>query len=81
MMSGKIKLNGTYGAKVGGRIVFTYERAIEIYKLFLESAYAGNDLSYGGFLVLSEVEDDLVKIGFDREEIEQIEFDYLQSIA
>lgn len=35
-MSKLLKTNGVYGSRVGGRIVFTQEGAISLYKMFLD---------------------------------------------
>ena len=35
-MTGAIKINGTYGAKIGNLQVFTYEGAVNAYKIFCE---------------------------------------------
>lgn len=51
-----IYINKKYGAKIGNIQVFTKERAIEVFKLFV---------------------DDMNKIGFSYEELEQIEMDII----
>lgn len=68
-------LNGKYGAKIGNILIFTKQGALDAYKSFLDTCYP--KLSYESFLVLSQVEEDMIKIGFSYEELEQIEFDYL----
>ena len=35
-MTGAIKINGTYGVKIGNLQVFTYEGAVNAYKIFCE---------------------------------------------
>lgn len=37
MKKGAIKINGAYGARIGGKTVFTYEGAAELYELFVET--------------------------------------------
>lgn len=76
-----IKTNGNYGANIGHRKVFTHEAAIERYKLFLKVCYKDHEFLMEESIALGQVEDDLVKIGLTREELEQIEIDYLKSIA
>lgn len=77
--AGEIKVNGTYGAKIGNLQVFTYERAVEIYRLFLEECH--KNFRMASSVVLGEVEEDMNRIGFSWEEIEQMEIEYLKSIA
>ena len=59
-----IKQNGKYGAMVGNIQVFTMERAVEVYK---EAS-----------VVLSDVGDDMHRLGFTWAEIEDME---LEAIA
>lgn len=66
-----IKINNKYGAKVGNIQVFTLERAIEVFKMFVTRCY--NDLTMENSCVLSEVSQDMHKIGFSWAEIEDIE--------
>jgi hypothetical protein len=79
-MSTLLKTGTIYGASVGHRTVFTREGALERYKLFLEVCYKDHEFGIGESVALGQVEDDLVKIGFTREELEQIEIDYLESL-
>lgn len=72
-MTGKIKINGTYGAKIGGITVFTYERAAEVFKTFAARCY--NNLTMESSAVLSDVSDDMHRIGFGWDEIEQMELE------
>jgi cysteine sulfinate desulfinase/cysteine desulfurase-like protein len=71
-----LKQNGAYGMMVAHRTVFTKKGAIERYKMILETCY--NPLTVEGAIVISDCQDDLVKAGFEWEEIKQIEIDYLQ---
>lgn len=66
-----IKQNGVYGGKVGNKMVFTREGAINIYKLFLSECYRKFDM--GASMVLSKVEDDMVRLGFTYDELEEME--------
>lgn len=66
-----IKINEKYGAKVGNIQVFTLERAVEVFKMFVVRCY--NDLTIESSIVLSDVSDDMHKIGFSWSEIEDIE--------
>lgn len=75
-----LKMNGVYGVQVGHRFVFTKEAALERYKLFLEYVYKDCGLDVTGSLVLSEVQEDLIKIGFTYEELEKIEIEYVMEI-
>lgn len=75
------KSDGSYGVEIGHRIVFTRKAAIDRYKLFLEVCYKDREFLMGESIALSQVEDDLVKIGFTREELEEIEIEYLKSLA
>ena len=77
MPTGKIKINGIYGTTIGNIICFTYERAIEVYKTFLEICH--KDFSQESCAVLSEIEMQLQKIGFEPDYIESVEIDFLES--
>ena len=74
-MTNTIKTNGVYGAKIGNIQVFTYERAIEVFKLFVERCY--RDLTMESSAVLSDVSDDMHKIGFEYDELEKIEIEVI----
>ena len=76
--TGIIWINGVAGAKVGHRPVFTYEGALEKYKLFLQVCY--KDFDMASSIVLTEVEDDMVALGWTREELEEIESNYLEEV-
>lgn len=76
-MTNTIKINGKYGAKVGNIQVFTYERAIEVFKIFVERCY--KDWSMEASSVLSDVADDMHRIGFGYDELEDIEIEVLRS--
>lgn len=71
-----IKQLGKYGAKVGNIQVFTMERAVEVFKLFAARCYA--DLTLEASVVLSDVGEDMHRLGFTWEEIENME---LEAIA
>lgn len=66
-----IKNNNKYGAKIGNIQVFTIERAIEVFKMFVVRCY--NDLTMESSCVLSNISQDMHNIGFSWEEIERIE--------
>lgn len=78
-MTGAIKINGTYGAKVGGLHVFTYEGAERAYRIFLDVCYKA--FSMESSAVLSDVSIDMIKLGYTWEQLEQMEVDYFESIA
>ena len=71
-----IKQNGKYGARVGNIRVFTMERAVEVYKMFAVRCYS--DLTMGASVVLSNVGEDMHRLGFTWAEIEDME---LEAIA
>lgn len=77
-MKNLLMTNGVYGAKIGHRTVFTREGAIERYNLFLKVCYS--DVTIESAKVLSDVEHDMVEIGFTYEELEQLENKYFESI-
>lgn len=66
-----IKNNNKYGAKVGNIQVFTVERAVEVFKMFVVHCYS--DLTMESSCVLSDVSQDMHNIGFSWSEIEDIE--------
>lgn len=66
-----IEINKKFGAKVGNIQVFTIERAVEVFKMFVARCY--NDLTIESSIVLSEVSEDMHKIGFSWAEIEEME--------
>lgn len=72
-MTNTIKINGKYGTKIGNIQVFTKERAIEVFKLFAKSCY--KDLTMESSSVFSDVTEDMHKIGFSYDELEQIEIE------
>lgn len=74
-MTNTIKINGVYGAKIGNIQVFTYERAIEVFKIFVERCY--KDLTMESSSVLSDVSDDMHKIGFGYDELERMEIEVI----
>lgn len=72
-MTGAIKINGTYGAKVGNLQVFTYEGAIKTYKIFCQ--LFNRDMTHEASVVAGKAAEDLHKLGFSWEEIEQFEIE------
>ena len=78
-MSNLIKINGTYGTRIGNQIVFTIEGAIKVYEMFVAECY--RTCSPENFLILSEVEDDMHKAGFTWDQLEDIEINTLKMIA
>lgn len=74
-MTGAIKINRTYGAKVGNLQVFTYEGAINAYKIFCE--LFNRDATMEASAVQSEAAKDMNRLGFSWEEIEAIELSTL----
>ena len=77
-MKGKIKINRTYGAKIGNIQVFTYEHAIEVFKMFLNHCY--QNLTVNSAVAIDDVTTDMLKIGFNYEELEKIEIELLETI-
>lgn len=75
MMTGAIKINGTYGAKVGNLQVFTYEGAVRAYKIFCN--LFNRDMTMEASAVQSDAALDMHKLGFSWEEIEEIEISTL----
>lgn len=70
-MTGAIKINGKYGAKVGNLQVFTCEGAIKAYKIFCE--IFNRDMTMEASAVCGAAAEDMHKLGFSWEEIEEIE--------
>lgn len=56
---------------IGNIPVFTYQKAAEVYKLFVENCY--KDLTVESSIVLGDVADDMIKIGFSHAELESME--------
>lgn len=79
-MAQLLKTYGRYGAQVGYKTVFTREAARERYITFLNEVYGGGALTREGSLVLSEVEEDLARIGFTYEELEEIEIGFIKNL-
>lgn len=71
-----IKQNGKYGAMVGNILVFTMERAVDVYKMFAALCYA--DLTMEVSVVLSNAGNDMHRLGFTWSEIEDMK---LEAIA
>lgn len=78
-MTGAIKINGKYGAKVGNLQVFTYEGAERAYRTFLDVCH--KDFSMESSAVLSDVSLDMVKLGYTWEQLEQMEIEHLERMA
>lgn len=70
-----IKENGKYGATVGNIQVFTLERAVEVFKMFAARCYT--NLTMEASVVLSDVSEDMHRLGFSWEEIEAMELEAL----
>ena len=70
-MTNLIKINGKYGAKVGNIQVFTIEGAVDAFKMFAHRCY--ENLTMESSIVLSDVSEDMIRIGFTWDEIEQFE--------
>lgn len=64
---------GAYGAKVGSIQVFTLERAVEVFQMFAARCYSC--LTMESSVVLSDVADDMHRLGFTWDEIERLELD------
>ncbi|MBR1931679.1 MAG: hypothetical protein IJ833_09465 [Lachnospiraceae bacterium] len=74
-MKGTIKINNKYGAKVGNLQVFTYEGVVKAYRIFCE--LFNRDMTMEASSVMSDAANDLHKLGFTWDEIEQIEISTL----
>lgn len=74
-MTGAIKINGIYGVKIGNLQVFTYEGAVNAYKIFCE--LFNRDMTMEASAVMSDASLDMHRIGFSWEEIESIELSVL----
>lgn len=71
MKNGMIQIKGAYGAKIGSIQVFTYERAVEVYKDFCRTWK--KERTMAASVVLTQVSDDMHRIGFTRDELEAFE--------
>ena len=74
-MTNTIKINSAYGAKIGNIQVFTYEKAIEVFKMFIEHCY--ENLTPESSFVLADVAEDMHKIGFEYAELEKMEIEII----
>lgn len=75
-MTGIIKINGkNTSVKIGGVTVFTYEGAKEAYKNFAKLAQDFEKYGAEGLYALSDEFLKMQKLGFDPEEIEQLEIE------
>lgn len=70
-MTGTIKINGIYGTKVGNLQVFTYEGAVNAYKIFCE--LFNREMTMEASVVASKAAEDMHRLGFSWEEIEKNE--------
>lgn len=66
-----ININGKYGARIGNIQVFTLEGAIAAYKAFAKRCY--DNLTMESSVVLSEVADDMLRLGFTLAELDEME--------
>lgn len=66
-----IVINGKAGAKVGNLQVFTREGAVNAYKIFVRLFQ--RDMTMAASVVLSDASDDMHRIGFTWDELEEIE--------
>lgn len=66
-----VYLNGKYGARVGNIQVFTLDRAVEVFKMFVTRCY--ENITPESSCVLSDVSDDMHRLGFSWAEIEDME--------
>lgn len=66
-----IIIDGKAGTKVGNLQVFTIEGAINAYKIFVQLFQ--RDMSMAASAVLSDVSDDMHRLGFSWDELEEIE--------
>ena len=79
MISNAIMINGIYGCRIGNIQVFTRSGAIEAYKSFAKHVY--DRLSPESCIALSKAAEDMHAIGFEYEEIEQMEIDAIENPA
>ena len=71
-----VRLNGKYGATVGNIQVFTLERAVEVFKMFAARCY--ENLTLESSFVLSNVSEDMHRLGFSWAEIENMELEAIK---
>lgn len=71
-----VKINGKYGARVGNIQVFTMKRAVEVFQMFVVRCY--ENLTMESSCVLSDVSDDMHRLGFSWAEIEDMELAAIQ---
>lgn len=75
-MTGAIKINGKYtSVQIGGITVFTYEGAREAYKSFARLAQDFETYGAEGMYALSDESLKMQKLGFDPDEIDQLEIE------
>ena len=68
------------GIQIGHKTIFTKKAALERYKAFLEHIYNSTGLDKEGALALDQVEQDMIAAGFDYEELEAVENEFLASV-
>lgn len=74
--------DGMPGVTVGPHRFFTKDGCLNYYKKALELVYEGEGLTMADTQMLSQLESDLVNnAGFDHEELEKLEKDFLQSLS
>ena len=66
-----IFIDGKAGAKVGNLQVFTTEGAINAYKIFVQLFQ--RDMSLAASCILSSASEDMHRLGFSWDELEEIE--------
>lgn len=71
MKIGLIQIKGVYGAKIGNKQVFTFEAAVEVYKAFCR--IWKEEKTMAASVVLTQVSDDMHRIGFTWDELEAFE--------
>lgn len=75
-MTGTIKINGkNMAVQIGGITVFTYEGAKQAYKQFAALAQDWDRYGAEGQYALSDEFRKMQKLGFDPEELEQLEIE------
>lgn len=78
-MQNLIKINGKYGAKVGGRQVFTVQGALDMYRTFCKACL--REITPESCYVLSQAACDMYALGFTPAEVEAIEIEVMQAAA
>lgn len=78
-MTSLICKNGVYGAKVGGRQVFTLQGAADMYRTFCKACL--REISQESCIVLSRAADDMMALGFTPAALEDIEIEVMQGLT